>query len=128
MNLENVRSALNYIVEKVYMPTFFAKLAAHYDIKPQNQDDYINLVNLSMSLNKLKNQLLSSAKTKMANAQSIVIQDAVEALSHVTGTAAPASKKDVAIAAGLLNALKDDPELIKSALLISGYMASKQQR
>lgn len=112
--------AYQTILEKVYAPTYFTKLARQYRIVPRNDQERLQLLELAGLLRRASDREAEVQKTASAN--NSLINEAVDSLKRVMSSEYPelaeatSDKQRAKVAADLFAA---DPDIQNAAMLYS---------
>lgn len=107
------------LLQKIYVPTFMAKLAADYGIQPQSEEDTQNLLQIAAVLAQgLQEQRVGQSPT------SRFLDEAVADLTGVHKTASDITALDDAEQQVIRDQLQNDPDLLQAAL-VYGYATAR---
>lgn len=118
-------NAIQRIFSQVYLPTFLAKLAADYDVRPQTPEDVSNLLQMAALLSTTRPQRAAVKQAEAANSPvSVFLRDATQNLSTALTGISSTDVQAEAVKAGALAQLARDPEM-QEAAAIYGVLAAQ---
>lgn len=119
--------AVNTVMARVYLPTFLAKLAADYDIRPQTQEDIANLIQIAAILSGTRKERQAIKKASAEEpAVTTFLRDAANNISQAATGITTTDLQAEAITYKVLENMVKQDDHVKQAAVVYGYLASQR--